>query len=139
MRPNFFHHLHPPTIPAEQARFRYTLGAGGLSVFLVLVLGVTGLLETFYYVPSLNEAAASVKIITYHVPFGGLIRNLHYWSGQLLLFTSGLHLLRVIFTGAYAAPRRFNYLLGLGAFLLLGKPLFNRIKMSNRTKTTEKL
>ena len=29
MRPNFFHHLHPPTIPAQQSRWRYTLGAGG--------------------------------------------------------------------------------------------------------------
>ena len=32
MRPNFFHHLHPPTIPAAQARWRHTLGAGGLAV-----------------------------------------------------------------------------------------------------------
>ena len=30
-RPNFVHHLHPPSIPALQARFRYTLGAGGLA------------------------------------------------------------------------------------------------------------
>ena len=36
MRPNFFHHLHPPSIPARQARLRYTLAAGGLAVFLVL-------------------------------------------------------------------------------------------------------
>ncbi|NCP16839.1 cytochrome B6, partial [bacterium] len=38
MRPSFFHHLHPPTIPARQARFRYTLAAGGLAVFLMLIL-----------------------------------------------------------------------------------------------------
>ncbi len=29
-----------------------------------------------------------------------------------------LHLLRVVFTGAYARPRRFNYLLGLGLLVL---------------------
>ena len=119
MRPNFFHHLHPPTIPAAQARFRHTLGAGGLAVFLVLVLGITGLLEMFYYAPALDAAAASVQTIAFHVPFGGLIRNLHYWSGQLLMLVSGIHLLRVIFTGGYAVPRRFNYLLGLSAFGLL--------------------
>ena len=102
MRPNFFHHLHPPTIPAAQARWRYTLGAGGMAVFLVLVLIVTGMLEMFYYIPTPAEAALSIQTISYLVPFGGLVRNLHYWAGQLLLVVSGVHLLRVVFTGAYA-------------------------------------
>jgi len=26
MRPSFYHHLHPPTIPARQARLRYYTG-----------------------------------------------------------------------------------------------------------------
>jgi quinol-cytochrome oxidoreductase complex cytochrome b subunit len=119
MRPNFFHHLHPPSIPAAQARWRYTLGAGGLAVFLVLILGITGILEMFYYVPNPAEAALSVQNITYHVPFGWLVRNLHYWAGQALMVISAVHLLRVVFTAAYARPRRFNYLLGLALFLLL--------------------
>jgi quinol-cytochrome oxidoreductase complex cytochrome b subunit len=118
MRPNFFHHLHPPTIPAEQARWRHTLGAGGTAVFLVLVLLVTGILEMFYYVPNPQEAALSVQRITYHVPYGWLIRNLHYWAAQLLLIFASLHLLRVVFTAAYGPPRRFNYLLGMGLFVL---------------------
>lgn len=118
MRPSFFHHLHPPTIPAAQARWRYTLAAGGTAVFLMLVLGVTGILEMFYYTPNPQEAALSVQTITYHVPFGGFIRNLHYWSAQLLLIVAAIHLLRVIFTAAYGQPRRFNYLLGLGLFVL---------------------
>ncbi len=118
MRPSFFHHLHPPTIPAAQARWRYTLAAGGIAVFLMLILGVTGILEMFYYVPNPQEAALSVQTITYHVPFGGSIRNLHYWSAQLLLIVAAVHLLRVVFTAAYSQPRRFNYLLGLGLFVL---------------------
>lgn len=118
MRPSFFHHLHPPTIPAAQARWRHTLGAGGTAIFLMLILGVTGILEMFYYIPNPEEAALSVQTITYHVPFGGFIRNLHYWSAQLLLIVSAIHLLRVIFTAAYKHPRRFNYLLGLGLFVL---------------------
>jgi quinol-cytochrome oxidoreductase complex cytochrome b subunit len=36
-----------------------------------------------------------------------------------LVIVSVLHLLRVIFTGAYGRPRRFNYLLGLGLLVLL--------------------
>ncbi len=118
MRPSFFHHLHPPTIPAAQARWRYTLAAGGTAVFLMLILGVTGILELFYYVPNPQEAALSVQTITYHVPFGGFVRNLHYWSAQLLLIVAVVHLLRVVFTAAYSSPRRFNYLLGLGLFVL---------------------
>jgi quinol-cytochrome oxidoreductase complex cytochrome b subunit len=117
MRPTFFHHLHPPTIPAAQSRWRYTLGAGGMAVFLSLVLGVTGVLEMFYYIPTPDEAGLSVQTITYLVPFGGLVRNLHFWAAQLLLIVIAIHLLRVVFTGAYAPPRRFNYLLGLALFV----------------------
>lgn len=113
MRPSFFHHLHPPTIPAPQARLRYTLGAGGLAVFLTLVLVITGIVEMFYYVPTPENAALSIQTLTYLVPFGGLVRSVHYWAAQLLVLVVLIHLLRVIFTGAYAKPRRFNYLLGL--------------------------
>ena len=73
----------------------------------------------FYYVPNPQEAALSVQSITYHVPFGAFVRNLHYWSAQLLLIVSAIHLLRVIFTAAYSHPRRFNYLLGLGLLVLV--------------------
>jgi len=118
MRPNFFHHLHPPTIPAAQARWRYTLGAGGTAIFLMLVLVITGALEMFYYVPTPADAALSIQAITYLVPFGGLIRNIHFWSAQLLIIVSAVHLVRVVFTGAYIPPRRFNYLLGLALFII---------------------
>jgi quinol-cytochrome oxidoreductase complex cytochrome b subunit len=114
MRPSFIHHLHPPTIPARQARFRYTLAAGGLAVFLSLVLLATGLLEMFYYIPTPDQAAASIQTLTFLVPFGGLVRNLHYWAAQFLVVVTVVHLLRVVFTGAYGPPRRLNYLLGMG-------------------------
>lgn len=118
-RPSFILHLHPPSIPALQSRLRYTLGAGGLAVFLCLVLLVTGLLEMYYYIPSVERAAASVQEITFLVPFGGLVRNLHFWSAQALAIVAAVHLLRVVLTGAYAKPRRFNYLLGLGLFVIV--------------------
>ncbi len=119
MRPNFFHHLHPPTIPVAQARWRYTLGAGGLAVFLCGVITLTGILELFYYIPATDQAALSIQTLTYLVPFGWLVRNLHFWAAQLLLIVCAVHLARVIFTGAYARPRRFNYLLGLALFSLV--------------------
>jgi quinol-cytochrome oxidoreductase complex cytochrome b subunit len=118
-KPNFFHHLHPPTIPAFQARLRYTLGAGGLAVFLCLILLVTGILEMFYYIPVPEHAAASVETITALVPFGALVRNLHFWSAQALLIVLTIHLLRVVLTGAYARHRRLNYLIGLVMLVLV--------------------
>ena len=118
-KPNFIHHLHPPSIPMPQSRFRYTLGAGGIAVFLCLVLLVTGLLEMYFYIPSVEHAATSIEVITTLVPFGNLVRNLHYWSAQLLLVVITIHLLRVVLTGAYARPRRFNFLLGLALLVLI--------------------
>lgn len=118
-RPNFFHHLHPPSIPALQARFRYTLGAGGLAVFLCFILLVTGILEMFYYIPVAERAAISVQTITALIPFGALIRNLHFWSAQGLIVVMSVHLLRVVLTGAYARHRRLNYLIGLGMLIMI--------------------
>jgi quinol-cytochrome oxidoreductase complex cytochrome b subunit len=118
LRPSFYHHLHPPTIPAPQSRFLYTLGAGGLSIYLSLVVGITGILEMFYYIPTPDKAAQSIQSITFLVPYGAIIRNLHFWAAQLLVITILVHLIRVIFTGAYGQPRRFNYLLGFGLFII---------------------
>lgn len=117
MPPSFFHHLHPPTIPADQSRWRYSLGAGGTAVFLMLVITLTGVLELFFYIPTTEQAATSIQTLTYLVPFGDLVRNLHFWSAQFLLVVSAVHLGRIVFTGAYAPPRRFNYLLGLALFI----------------------
>jgi quinol-cytochrome oxidoreductase complex cytochrome b subunit len=118
MRPSFFHHLHPPTIPAAQSKFRYTLGAGGLSVYLVFVLLITGILEMFFYVPTPERAGASIQMITFLVPYGAVVRNMHFWAGQFLIITSCIHLIRVVCTGAYAPPRQINYLLGLALFVI---------------------
>jgi quinol-cytochrome oxidoreductase complex cytochrome b subunit/mono/diheme cytochrome c family protein len=117
-RPNFLHHLHSPTIPAQQARWRYTLGTGGLAIFLSLVLLVTGILEMFYYVPQPDQATISIQTIAHLVPYGGLTRNLHYWGAQALVLVLFIHFLRITLTGAYKKPRRFNYFLGLALLVL---------------------
>ncbi|MFZ0546700.1 MAG: cytochrome b N-terminal domain-containing protein [Candidatus Promineifilaceae bacterium] len=117
-RPNFFEHLHPPTIPAREARFRYTFGLGGMSLLLFLSLIVTGVPLMFVYVPTAVSAADSIRTITYIAPYGWLLRNLHYWAAVLLLLTTSLHLLRIVFSGSYKKPRQFNWLLGLTILLL---------------------
>jgi quinol-cytochrome oxidoreductase complex cytochrome b subunit len=118
-RSTFFHHLHPPTIPRRESRFRYTFGLGGTALFLFAALVVTGLLEMFYYVPSVSQANSSVQLITFLVPYGWLVRGVHYWAAQGLVVVALLHLLRVVFTGAYKAPRRFNWLLGVSLLVFV--------------------
>jgi quinol-cytochrome oxidoreductase complex cytochrome b subunit len=77
----------------------------------------------YFYIPSPDQAAVSISIIKTLVPYGNLVRNLHFWSAQFLVIVMSVHLLRVVLTGAYRPPRRFNYLLGLG--LLVSVLLFD--------------
>lgn len=118
-RPSFYHHLHQPRFPKREARFRYTFGLGGIALFLCLILGITGTLELFYYIPSWDEANRSLQLIELFVPYGQLVRSLHYWAGQALVVVAVLHLFRVVFTGAYKAQRRFNWLLGLSTLVMI--------------------
>jgi cytochrome b6 len=118
-RSTFFHHLHPPTIPQREARFRYTFGLGGAAFFLFAMLVVTGLLEMFYYVPSVERANSSVQLLTFLVPYGWLVRGVHYWAAQGLVVVVVLHLLRVVLTGGYKTPRRFNWLLGVSLLVFV--------------------
>jgi quinol-cytochrome oxidoreductase complex cytochrome b subunit len=110
-RPNFFYHLHPPTLPAREAGFRYTFGLGGISLLLFLALAVTGALEMFVYVPTPQGAIESIRQISYLVPFGWLVRNMHYWAGQMMVGTVVLHMARVVVTGGYKG-RSANWLIG---------------------------
>jgi len=90
-----------------------------LSVFLLVVVALTGALLLFYYSPSIDQANASIQLLQYHVPLGWLVRGLHFWSAQALVVTAALHLLRVALTGGFRAGRRFNWLLGLALLVLV--------------------
>jgi len=53
-------HLHPVRVRKHGLRLTYTWGLGGISFFLFLVLGVTGGLLMFEYVPSVERAYADI-------------------------------------------------------------------------------
>lgn len=116
-RPNFYYHLHPPTIPAREAHPFYTFGLGGISLLLFIVLGVTGVIEMFVYVPSPEGAHESIRQITYLAPYGWLLRNLHFWAGQVMVGTVVLHMARVVLSGGYKG-RRLNWLVGVALLVL---------------------
>ena len=117
-RQSILYALHPDRLPAESIRLTYTFGLGGISVLATVVAIVTGVLLTFYYIPTIDQAYESVTLIEDVVAYGSLIRALHYWSAQLLLVAVTLHMARIVFTGAFGRPRRFNWLVGLGLLAL---------------------
>ena len=50
---------------------------------------------------------------------GGFVRNVHFWSGNLLVIICFLHLSRVFLTGALDQKRRVNWLVGICLFILI--------------------
>ena len=74
-------------------RHRHTLWyyLGGMTLFLFFVQVVTGILLLLYYRPSPGEAFESVQFIMTKVRFGWLIRGLHAWAANLLIFVAMLH------------------------------------------------
>ena len=110
-------HFRPRTVRERTLRFTLTWGLGGMAVVLVCMLFVTGLMLKFVYQPVPDRAYESIIHLQNNVPFGQLIRNIHHWSGNLLLIIVFLHFLRVFFTGAFHPPRQFNWIIGLAMFL----------------------
>jgi len=110
---NVFLHLHPVRIRRESLRITYTFCLGGLSFFLFLLLTVTGVLLMFYYRPATAVAYQDMKDLETVVTFGLLLRNLHRYSAHGMVITVFLHMVRVFYTGAYKAPREFNWIVGV--------------------------
>ncbi len=115
---NFFLHLHPVKVERHTLRATYTFGLGLMSMFLFLVLAATGLLLMFYYVPSTAQAYDRMLDLRGSVAFGTFLRNMHRWSAHAMVAVVFLHMCRVFFTGAYKAPREFNWVIGIALFLL---------------------
>lgn len=103
---NLVLHLHPSKVAKPTLKFTYTWGLGGLALLLVMLLAITGVMLMFVYTPSPDTAYQDMLKLQTEVWFGQLIRNLHHWSGNLLVIVVFLHLLRVFFTGGFRTPRK---------------------------------
>jgi cytochrome b6 len=107
------------TVPTHRLSVFYYLG--GMTLFFFLVQVGTGILLMLYYRPSMTEAFESVEFIMTTVPFGWLIRSIHSWSANLMVFFAFLHLATVYFIKAYRAPRELTWMTGVMLlFLTLG-------------------
>jgi quinol-cytochrome oxidoreductase complex cytochrome b subunit len=110
--------LREKKVPAHRFSVYYYLG--GITLFFFLVQVVTGILLMLYYRPSAQEAFESVEFIMTIVPFGWLMRSIHSWSANLMVFFAFLHLATVFFVRSYRRPRELTWVTGvLLLFLIL--------------------
>ncbi|MBV8225509.1 MAG: cytochrome b N-terminal domain-containing protein [Verrucomicrobia bacterium] len=115
---SFLLHIQPAKVHRHSLRASYSLGLGLISLYLFLILIVTGVLLMFYYVPSTDHAYNDMKDLQFVVSAGLVLRNMHRWAAHLMVIFVLLHMCRVFYTGAYKRPREFNWVLGIGLFLL---------------------
>ena len=111
-------HLHPVKVPRHAVRFRFTLGAGGITFLLFLVTVITGLILMLYYRPTPEHAYQDMKYLDFDVPFGMFQRNMHRWAAHAMVIVVWIHMLRVFLTGSYKAPRQFNWVVGVHLLVL---------------------
>jgi len=94
---------------------------GGMTLFLFGIQVATGILLLLYYRPSSEEAFESVQFLMTRVPFGWLVRSIHSWSANLLIFVLFVHMFSVFFMRAYRRPRELTWVTGIFLlFLMLG-------------------
>src|SRR5271156_6767275 len=83
---------------------------GALPQFYLWVLFLSGFLLFAYYIPVIDNAYdssriinawTSVEYITKTIPFGAVIRAIHRYAGDAMVVTIFLHALRVWFTDRF--------------------------------------
>ncbi len=125
VRDNVILHLHPSRIPERAMRFALTFGLGGLALVLfALLLGSGGLL-LFVYKPDPAQAYPSILLLQQGLHAGRFVRNVHYFSANLMVLVAVLHVARVVFTSGFGGKRRSNWWIGMGALAVVATAAFS--------------
>jgi len=95
----------------------FTLGS--VLLFLLGIQILTGAVLTMYYVPTPAHAYDSVRFIMTQLTFGHALRGLHFFGASLIVIFAVLHLLRVLFFGAYKSPREVTWMTGIVLLLVI--------------------
>ena len=110
------------TIEVPGDALTWTRFFGSLLLVLLVLLFLSGAFMAFYYTPAPGSAYDSVDYSLFDLPFGDVIKGIHYYSWNLLLIVMGLHLIRAFILGAYKTPRQLVWVSGL--LILMTLPLF---------------
>jgi cytochrome b6 len=105
-------------VPVHRHTIWYYMG--GVCLFLFVVQVVTGILLVLYYQANESSAFESVRFIMTKVQFGWLVRSVHSWSANLMIFFVFVHMFSTFFTRAYEKPRELTWVSG---FVLLALAL----------------
>ncbi|MBV8689521.1 MAG: cytochrome b N-terminal domain-containing protein [Candidatus Eremiobacteraeota bacterium] len=90
---------------------------GSATLFAMILQIVTGIFLTFWYAPSANTAWESTKAI-YDNGFQHFVLSVHYWGASAMIALVFLHLLQVLFWGAYKSPRELQWIVGVLLFIV---------------------
>jgi len=105
---------------------------GALPQFYLWVLYLSGLLLFAYYIPTIDNAYLSKKLvnawtsvdyINNTLPFGAVFRGMHRYAGDAMVITIILHALRVWFTDRYRQYRWVQWVTGIALFLTVSNRL----------------
>ena len=103
---------------------------GEIVLYSFVVLLVTGVFLSLYYVPSstvvtyhgsylpldgmpMSQAYASTVNLSFAVRAGLLMRQMHHWAADIFIGSMVVHMARVFFTGAFRKPRELNWTIGV--------------------------
>jgi cytochrome b6 len=95
---------------------------GGVVLFLFLIEVLSGILLLLPYRPDPTQAHDSIVAIMGRVPYGALIRGVHYWTTNLFIGGLALHLAAILITRRYRPPRELVWVSGM-VLLLFGLAL----------------
>ncbi len=93
-------------------------------VFLALFFDPSTALVTYHgsYAPlqgmSISADYNSTLNLSFNVSGGLLMRQTHHWAALVFVAAITIHLMRIIFTGAFRKPREINYVIGLTLLVL---------------------
>jgi len=93
---------------------------GGLANLFLTVLVLSGIFLFLYYIPSFNDAYASVRFITDEVPYGQIIRGIHRYAADGFMIAILLHFFRNWFTDRFRFSRDEPWISGMMLLLFAG-------------------
>ena len=66
-----------------------------------------------------SAAYLSVLHISFDIPAGLWVRQMHHWASLVFVAAIVMHLVRIFFTAAYRRPREINWIIGLTLLILV--------------------
>ena len=99
--------------------FNFWYVFGVLSLFVLVIMLLSGLWLTMAYEATGEGAFRSVEYIMREVEYGYLIRYIHSTGASAFFIVVYLHMFRGFAYGSYRKPRELIWLIGIGIYLVL--------------------